>query len=146
MKYLGFILLLAGCSTPIADVTYYTLIPPIPGDTCVIENSVVPSPAPACTVLRGATVDNFLTANQQILDGPGLLAQIAAMNSSGEAAVVISQSAVANLKKEIEDLCSRTKCSYQEKAALAILGKVLKTCEFSRSLVRKQYHENENAN
>lgn len=86
----------------------------------------------------GATCDNFLTSNQQILTQAQWAALVAKWQSQGLALECTTSDVVGELKKEIEQLCSRTSCTYDAAQAQAlvkqVLEKMIATAEWSRSL------------
>jgi hypothetical protein len=75
--------------------------------------------------IGGAACDNFLTSNPQTLTELQWEALKASWNASGNAVVCTTSGAIGSLKVEIEQLCSRTKCSYQTAAAAKIVAAAL---------------------
>lgn len=66
----------------------------------------------------GATCDNFLTANQQILDEDQWLALQANWQKAGNATECTTSGTVGDIKAELEKLCSVAPCDYAVKAQL----------------------------
>jgi hypothetical protein len=110
-------LLGSGCATAIKDFQYCS---PIPGGL-------------------GAACDNFLTANQQILDQATWLALQANWAAQGQATECTTSQVVGDLKAEIEKLCSVTKCSYVTAAKVQVIVSGLKKIQANgeRSLTLK---------
>lgn len=84
------VLLLSSCTVAIKDETFCAVVP---GN-------------------NGAVCDNFLTSDQKILNEAdwGILQM--QWESQGQALECTTSSAVANLKRELEQLCSKTACDY----------------------------------
>jgi len=85
------IFLLQGCATAIVD---YEFCSPLPGGL-------------------GSICDHFLTAHQEILTEEQWVALQAQWLSQGQATECTTANALGDLKKEIEELCSKTRCSYE---------------------------------
>lgn len=111
------LLLLPSCAVTIHDFQYCS---PIPGGL-------------------GAACDNFLTANQLILDEPGWEALQASWIAQGQAVECTTSTTVGDLKAELEKLCSKTRCNYETKQAVKTavrsLEKMLATGVASRALM-----------
>ena len=90
------LLALSSCSVMIHD---FTACSPLPGGL-------------------GATCDNFLTSNQRILDQ----IQWEAQQKAWGAMDCMGSIDVANLKTEIEKLCSKETCTQEEKKAREALN------------------------
>jgi hypothetical protein len=76
---------------------------------------------PACSPLPGslgATCDNFLTSNKQILNEAQWQALIVQWQDAGQALECIPSGAYGDLKAEIEKLCSVHKCDEATKQVL----------------------------
>jgi hypothetical protein len=91
------VLLLNACSVKIKDEQFCA---PIPGHL-------------------GAVCDNFLTANQIILDEAAWQDLQNTWASAGFATECTSSSTLGDIKSEIEKLCSVAKCTYATKAKVA---------------------------
>jgi hypothetical protein len=98
------LLLCSGCDD--VDVADFQGCSPIP-------NTVTDSPPDF-----GAACDNFLTSNQLILTHVQWVATQASWIKAGSGVECVPTSAIANLKKEVEKLCSVAKCTYTQKAIL----------------------------
>lgn len=85
-------LLASSCAVPIKDDTFCARIP---GGGL------------------GAVCDNFLTANQRILDEQQWQLLQASWEAHGDSVECTTSSAVAALKAEIEKLCSVSTCTYE---------------------------------
>lgn len=80
----------------------------------------------------GATCDNFLTANQQILTEAEWQAMKASWVASGNAVECTSSQSVGDLKAEIEKLCSKYPCNYPgAKQLMRALKKMHRTAQRS---------------
>lgn len=80
--------------------------------------------------------DNFLTANQQILNEKQWQALQMQWMSAGQAVECTSSQSIGEIKAEIEKLCSKVSCDYQiQKTILDGLNKVLTLGDQSRSLM-----------
>ena len=90
-------LLLSSCATTIHDARICSLIPVPP---------------------YGASCDNFLTHEQQILDEPGWEALKAQWNAEGSAVACTTSRSIGELKAEIEKLCSTSPCNAEQKQKL----------------------------
>ncbi len=97
-------LFLSSCATPIHD---FQACAEIPGDRCTPPPTQDP-------LIGGAVCDNFLTSNQLTLNRTQWQALKDTWESQGDAVVSIRSSDLANLKAEIEKLCSTTSCTYQQ--------------------------------
>lgn len=69
----------------------------------------------------GAVCDNFLTSNQLILDE----IQWTILKDSWQVVECTSYASLADMKAEVEKLCSVTKCTYEMKKAIAGLNRIL---------------------
>lgn len=88
------VLLLANCnSVPISDAQFCS---PIPGDL-------------------GATCDNLLSKNQEILTQDQWVNRQAEWQAQGFSTECTTSKTIGDIKGEIEKLCSVTKCNYQVK-------------------------------
>lgn len=74
----------------------------------------------------GAVCDNFLTANQLILDEAAWQALQASWVSGGFAVECTTSQTLGDIKGEIEKLCSVAKCTYETKVQLAAIIKTIK--------------------
>lgn len=79
----------------------------------------------------GAVCDNFLTANQLILDEAEWLALQAQWQAAGQSTECTSSQTLGDIKIELEKLCSKTPCSYPVKQAIAGLRKILAMGQFA---------------
>lgn len=83
----------------------------------------------------GAVCDNFLTSNQLILDQ----AAWEAMQASWDGVECTSSKTLGDIKTELEQLCSKTPCTYpqkqQLKLALKHIDKIMALSQRSRNLV-----------
>lgn len=91
-------LLCSGCNE--VDIKDFQGCSPIPN---------VMSPTPPDL---GAVCDQFLVSNQQILSHDEWVATQAQWNAEGKGVECVPTSAIADLKKEVEKLCSVVKCNY----------------------------------
>ena len=89
-------LLLSSCSVNIEDAQFCS---PLPGSL-------------------GAVCDNFLTSNPITLDETQWVAQQELWISQGVALECTTSKTLGDFKGEIEKLCSKVNCTYQEKAAV----------------------------
>lgn len=97
---MALLLLLSSCATTIRDF-----------ETC--------SPIPSESMQNlGAACDNFMTANQRILDPDEWITEQKLWLDNGDVVECTSSGSIANLKAEIEKLCSRTACNYDAKQAV----------------------------
>lgn len=87
----------------------------------------------------GAVCDNFLTASQQILTEAEWQVLQASWVTAGQAVECTTSQTVGDLKAELEKLCSKTPCTYQEakavKTAISSLKRMMDTGVASRSLM-----------
>lgn len=103
-------LLLSACATTINDFQACALIPSLASNGQIIPWG------------GGAVCDNFLTSQPVTLSQAAWESQTMAQENSGLAIEVITSDALGNLKKEVELLCSNTKCDYKTKAAAATIA------------------------
>ena len=71
----------------------------------------------ACALVpgnNGASCDDFLSSNQQILTESQWEAMEATWNSQGQAVVCVQSQTIAQIKAEIEKACSEVSCNYQQ--------------------------------
>ena len=115
----GLLLLTSGCAVTIHDFQACSPVPKFDATGHVIGS-------------MGATCDNFLTANQQILTEQEWQALQASWNASGQAVECTNSGALAANKAEIEKLCSKTPCSYALKALIANLQRMIDIGQMSR--------------
>ena len=107
-------LLLSSCATTIKDHTFCGLVP------SVDSNGVI-HPAGG-----GANCDNFLTSHQQILSELEWQTMMSTWEQAGSVVECTVSDSVGDLKAEIEQLCSKTKCDYQTVQAIyAALDKMI---------------------
>ena len=85
-----------GCAVQIAD---FQACSPIPGGF-------------------GAVCDNFLTKNPETLTQDQWNQLQSTWISQGEAVECVTSTSIGNIKKEIEKLCSETKCDYPTQSAI----------------------------
>lgn len=111
---MALLLLNLSCAVQIKDFQYCS---PVPGNL-------------------GATCDQFLTANQQILDEAQWQALQLAWIQSGQAIECTQSQTVADLKAEVEKLCSKTLCTYATaqavRAVVSGLDRILLAGQMSR--------------
>jgi hypothetical protein len=111
--YLLLALLSISCTVSIKDETFCALVP---GN-------------------NGAICDNFLTANQQILDEAQWQALQMTWQNQGQATECTQSDTVGDIKAEIEKLCALAPCTYEIKKAqkkiLKVLSKMQRTAQFA---------------
>jgi hypothetical protein len=77
----------------------------------------------------GAVCDNFLTSNQLILNEAQWIALQATWQSAGNATECTSSSTLGDIKGELEKLCSKTPCTYEQaqqvKTAVANIDRMI---------------------
>lgn len=88
-----------------------------------IKDNQFCSPIPGAL---GAVCDNFLTKNQLILTEAQWQALQAQWIADGNAVECTTSGSLGDLKEEIEKLCSKTSCTYEEQLAVKELKKILK--------------------
>lgn len=112
------LLVISSCAVQIQDATYCALIP---GN-------------------NGAVCDSFLTSHQQILTQAQWDILQGEWENGGNAVECTPSSAVANLKQELELLCSKTACDYQtvQSAINEALDKLTTTGEAAQSRFQSQ--------
>lgn len=91
------LLFASGCATVIHDNTHCALIPSV-------QNGVLHPGG------GGATCDGFLSSHQQILGEDDWQALMLSWEKAGQAVECTTSGAIGDLKKEIEELCSRSPC------------------------------------
>lgn len=95
-------ILISSCSVQIKDAQFCS---PLPGNI-------------------GVTCDNFLTENQIILDEADWVLLQLKWQAAGQAVECTTSQTFGDLKTELEQLCSTTKCSYPETQAIKALKKI----------------------
>lgn len=127
MKYIYITLLMAlltplveGCST--VTVNDFQECSPIPN----FESETPPD--------FGAVCDNFLKPNQLILNHEEWVATQKKWIAAGNGVDCVPSSAVGDLKREVEKLCSVAKCDYATKAAVAVVVKGLERIQATAAL------------
>lgn len=93
-------LLLSSCAIQVKDETVYGVVP---GNL-------------------GAVADNFLTSNQQILTEAQWQAKMLSWQNAGLSTQCVSSQTVGDLKDEIEQLCTRTPCTYETAQAVKVIS------------------------
>lgn len=96
-----------------------------------IHDETFCSPVPG---YGGAVCDNFLTSNQVILDQLQWEELQASWIGAGQSVECTSSQTVADIKGELEKLCSKTPCTYAMKIAIKGLKKILSLGDKSHSL------------
>lgn len=92
LTIMGVLSLLNGCAVNIADEQFCS---PIPGN-------------------MGAVCDQFLVSNQLILTEAEWLNLQATWQAAGNATECTSSSTLGDIKTELEQLCSKTPCTYAQ--------------------------------
>lgn len=113
---------LLSCATPILDRQFCNPVP-------LIDAQGVLHPTG-----NGATCDNFLTANQQILTEVQWQTLMLSWLNSGSIVACTTSAAIGEIKAEIEKLCSKTPCDYPTQQAKKILLGAIERMEQSSSL------------
>lgn len=75
-------------------------------------------PETGATVYLGAVCDNFLTANQLILDESAWQKLQESWRTTGQSTECTNSNTIGDIKGELEKLCSRTRCSYKMLSAI----------------------------
>lgn len=92
----------SGCAVPIHDAQFCS---PLPGGL-------------------GAVCDSFLTSNQQILTQDQWVAMQISWQSQGQAIECTTSQTFADIKAELEKLCSESDCSYPVQEAIKGFKKI----------------------
>lgn len=113
-------LLLSSCQTvAVKDEQFCAVIPKfLPGDLPGVP-----------TGSDGCACDYMLTSHQEILSETDCQALKNSWMTGGQAVMITPSGTLGDIKGELEKLCSRTRCSYTLRKAIAGMNRIVKQAQ-----------------